>query len=164
MMISKKMQDELNKQVNAELYSYYLYLSMAAYFEHTNFDGFAKWMKMQAEEERGHAMKIYGYLNQVGAKVELEQIDKPKTDWKSPKEAFEDALEHEKKVTKMIDDLTNLAISEKDHPTNIFLHWFVEEQVEEVDTAQQIVDKFDFVGDNKTALYMLNKELGSRES
>jgi ferritin len=163
MMISKKMQDELNKQVNAELYASYLYLAMSAYFEDVNFGGFAKWMKAQSSEEYGHAMKIYDYLTRVGAKVELDSIQKPKLEWSSALEAFEDALEHEKKVTKMIDDLTNLAIEEKDHSTNIFLHWFVEEQVEEVDTAQNIVDTLNMIGDNKSALFMYDRQTGSRE-
>ena len=162
MMISKKMQDELNKQVNAELYSYYLYLAMSAHLEHQNYTGFAAWMHAQAEEEQMHAMKIYDYLHRVGAKVELEQIDKPKTEWSSPKEIFEDSLEHEKKVTKMINDLVNLAIDEKDHSTRSFLQWFVDEQVEEEDSVQTIIDKFEMIGDNKTSLYLLDKELGGR--
>lgn len=162
-MISQKMTEALNKQINAELYASYLYLSMAAYFDAQNFNGFAHWMKKQSQEEYGHAMKIYGYLNDVGAKVDLQTIEKPKSEWKDSLDAFSDALEHEKKVTKMINDLTDQAISEKDHSTNIFLHWFVEEQVEEVATAQQIVDKLKLVGDNKNGLFMLDRELGSRE-
>lgn len=162
MMISKKMQEELNKQVNAELYSYYMYLAMSAYLEYENYSGFSAWMHSQAEEEQMHAMKIYDYLHRVGAKVELEQIDKPKTEWSSPKEIFEDSLVHEKKVTKMINDLVNLAIDEKDHSTRSFLQWFVDEQVEEEDSVQTIIDKFEMIGDNKTSLYLLDKELGGR--
>lgn len=161
-MISKKMQDALNNQINAEFYSSYLYLAMAAHFEDTNMNGFANWMSMQSAEEYGHAMKIYNYLNEVGAKVELSAIDKPKSGWKEPVDAFKDALEHEKKVTKMINDLADLSVEEKDHATNIFLHWFVTEQVEEVASVEDIVNKFELIGDNKGALFMFDRELGQR--
>lgn len=162
-MISKKMQDALNKQINAEFYSSYLYLAMSAHFEDTNMNGFANWMSMQSAEEYGHAMKIYNYLNDVGAKVELHAIDQPKGSWNQPVDAFKDALEHEKKVTKMINDLTDLAVEEKDHATNIFLHWFVTEQVEEVASVEDIVTKFEMIGDNKGALFMFDRELGQRQ-
>lgn len=162
-MISKKMQDALNKQINAEFYSSYLYLAMSAHFEDTNMNGFANWMKMQSAEEYGHAMKIYSYLNEVGAKVELNAIDQPKGSWNQPVDAFKDALEHEKKVTKMINDLADLAVEEKDHATNIFLHWFVTEQVEEVASVENIVKKFEMIGDNKGALFMFDRELGQRQ-
>ncbi|MDZ7763871.1 MAG: ferritin [Melioribacteraceae bacterium] len=162
-MISKKMQDALNKQINAEFYSSYLYLAMAAHFEDTNMNGFANWMSMQSAEEYGHAMKIYNYLNNVGAKVELHAIDQPKSGWNEPVDAFKDALNHEKKVTKMINDLADLAVEEKDHATNIFLHWFVTEQVEEVASVEDIVTKFEMIGDNKGALFMFDRELGQRQ-
>ncbi|MCZ7601404.1 MAG: ferritin [Melioribacteraceae bacterium] len=162
-MISKKMQDALNKQLNAELFSSYLYLSMAAHFENTNMRGFAHWMSQQSTEEYTHAMKFYTYLNSVGAKVDLQAIDKPKGKWTSPKQAFEEALTHEKKITKMINDLADLALTEKDHSTNIFLHWFVTEQVEEVSSVEDIVNKFEMIGDNKNGLFLLDRELGSRQ-
>lgn len=156
------MQKALNDQINAELFSSYLYLSMAAHFEAENWNGFASWMKKQSAEEYGHGMKFFHYLNEVGGKVNLEAIEKPKTDWKSPLEAFEEAHKHEIYITNRINDLVNLAQSEKDHATNNFLKWFVDEQVEEVSSVDQIVNKFKLVGDNKVALYMLDKELGSR--
>jgi ferritin len=161
-MISEKMQKALNDQISAELFSSYLYLSMAAHFEAENWAGFASWMKKQSSEEYGHAMKFFHYLNEVNGKVTLEAIEKPKMEWKSPLEAFEEAHKHEIYITNRINDLVNLAQSEKDHATNNFLKWFVDEQVEEVSSVDQIVNKFKLVGDNKVALYMLDKELGSR--
>lgn len=163
MMISQKMTESLNNQLNAELYASYLYLSMAAYFESESLNGFANWMKKQSFEEYEHAMKIFKYLNDVGSKVTLQAIDQPKTEWSGSVEVFENALEHEKKVTKMINGLIDLAIEERDYATNIFLQWFVEEQVEEVSTANGIVDKIKLVGDNKSGLFMLDRELGSRQ-
>lgn len=162
-MISEKMRSALNKQINAEFYASYLYLAMSAHFEDTNMNGFAHWMSMQSQEEYGHAMKIFNYLNEVGAKVELDSIEKPVGEWKEPVDAFKAALEHEKKVTKMINDLADLAVEEKDHATNIFLHWFVTEQVEEVASVEEIVNKFELIGDNKGALFMFDRELGSRQ-
>lgn len=161
-MISEKMQKALNDQINAELFSSYLYLSMAAHFDADNWNGFGGWMKKQSAEEYEHAMKFFHYLNEVGGKVTLEAIEKPKTSWKSPLEAFEEAQKHEIYITNRINELVNLAQSEKDHATNNFLKWFVDEQVEEVSSVDQIVNKFKLVGDNKVALYMLDKELGSR--
>jgi len=162
-MISKKMQDALNNQLNAELFSSYLYLAMSAHFENTNMKGFANWMSKQSIEEYEHAMKFYAYINNVGAKVDLKTIEKPKSKWTSPKQAFEEALAHEKKITKMINNLADLALTEKDHATNIFLHWFVTEQVEEVASVEDIVNKFELIGDNKNGLFMLDRELGSRQ-
>lgn len=161
-MISEKMQKALNDQINAELFSSYLYLSMSAYFEAENWGGFAAWMKKQSAEEYEHAMKFFHYVTEVGKRVTLESLEKPKTEWKSPLEAFEEASKHEVYITNRINDLVNLAQSEKDHATNNFLQWFVDEQVEEVASVEQIVHKFKLIGDNKVALYMLDKELGSR--
>lgn len=162
-MISEKMQKALNAQVNAEMYSSYLYLAMSAYFESQNWSGLAAWMGKQSFEEYGHAMKIYKYIISVGGRVTLEAIEKPKSEWKSPLEVFEESHKHELFITDRINELVNLAITEKDHATNIFLHWFVTEQVEEVSAVDQIVNKFKMIGDNKSALYMLDKELGSRQ-
>ena len=162
-MVSKKMQDALNKQLNAELFSSYLYLSMAAYFQSESLNGFAAWMTLQSTEEYAHGMKFYDFINDVGAKVELDTIDKPKNKWTSSKQVFEEALDHEKKITKMINELADLAVTEKDHATNIFLNWFVTEQVEEVATVEDIVDQFELIGDNKNGLFMLDRELGSRQ-
>ncbi|MEW6195848.1 MAG: ferritin [Bacteroidota bacterium] len=161
-MISEKMQKALNDQINAELFSSYIYLSMSAYFESENWSGFAAWMKKQSEEEYGHAMKIYKYVCEVAGRVSLESIEKPKFEWKSAQEVFEEAYKHELYITDRINKIVDLANSEKDHATNIFMNWFVTEQVEEVATVLQIIHKFKLIGDNKGALYMLDRELGSR--
>ena len=137
-MLSSNMKKALNDQINAELYSAYLYLSMAAYFEDTNLPGMAGWMKAQAQEEVGHAMKFYGYVFDRDSKVELKAIDGPKTKWASPLAAFEDAYKHEQKVTGLIHKLVDLANKEKDHATRSFLNWFVDEQVEEDASTKMI--------------------------
>lgn len=162
-MLSDKMQKALNDQVNAELFSSYLYLSMSAYFEAENWFGMSSWMNKQAQEEYAHAMKIFHYIQEAGGRAVLEAIEKPKTEWKSPLEVFEESHKHEIYITNRINDLVNMAIAEKDHATNIFLNWFVTEQVEEVASVDQIVNKFKMIGDNKSALYMLDRELGSRQ-
>ena len=161
-MISVKMQKALNKHLNEELFSSYLYLSMAAYFETKNLKGFANWMRLQSHEEYSHAMKFYGYITQVGGNVTLMQINAPKTSWKNHVDVFKETLEHEKFITELINKLVDLAILEKDHATNNFLQWFVNEQVEEVATAEDIVNKLEMIGDNKNGLFMLDRELGSR--
>lgn len=161
-MISAKMQKALNKQLNEELFSSYLYLSMAAYFESKNLTGFAHWMKLQSQEEYTHGLKFYDFIHQVGGKVILSQISAPKTDWKNIKEVFAETLEHEKYITDLINKLVDLAILEKDHATNNFLQWFVNEQVEEIATAEDLVNKLEMIGDNKNGLFMLDRELGSR--
>ncbi|MDH7603551.1 MAG: ferritin [Melioribacter sp.] len=162
-MISNKMEKALNEQLNAELFSSYLYLSIAAHFEANNWRGFANWMKKQSEEEYEHAMKFFEFINEVGKKVTLDKIEKPKLEWNSPLEAFEEALKHEEYITKRINDLVNLAIEEKDHATNNFLQWFVKEQVEEVSTVQKIVETLKLIGDSTGNLFMLDYELGKRE-
>lgn len=161
-MISDKMQKALNAQINAEIFSSYLYLSMAAYLESQNWSGMAAWMKAQSGEEYGHAMKIYGYLNEVDGTVILDAIEKPKATWKSPLQVFEEAYQHELEITKKINDLVGLAIEEKDYATNLFLNWFVTEQVEEIATVTKIINKFNLIGDNKTSLFLLDRELGMR--
>ena len=129
MQLSAKMLKALNEQINAELGASYIYLSMSAYFESKNLGGFASWMYIQSREEETHAMKIFNYINEVGGRVELKALDKPKHDWKNPREVFETALAHEQKVTGMINKLVNLATSEKDHATNNMLQWFVNHQI-----------------------------------
>lgn len=161
-MISNKMEKLLNAQVNEEIYSSYLYLSMAAYFNANNFTGFAAWMEEQSKEEYAHAMKFYNYIHSVGGKVTLEAINKPQAEWGSSLEAFENAHKHELHITERINNLMNLALDEKDHATRSFLNWFVDEQVEEVAAVVDIVNKFKMIGDSKGNLYMLNKELGKR--
>jgi ferritin len=161
-MLSEKMEAALNKQVNAELYSAYLYLSMAAYFESEGLDGFAKWMEIQTMEEMSHAKKIYDYINERGGRVILETIENPKSNWSSALEAFEDAYKHEQYVSSLINNLVDIAIEEKDHATNNFLQWFVAEQVEEEASADEIVQKLKLVGNRGNAIFMMNRELGQR--
>ncbi len=161
-MIKSKIQDALNKQLNAELYSSYLYLSMAAYFESVSLKGFANWMRVQAQEELAHAMKFYDYVNERGGRVKLTSISAPSTQWDSPLAAFKQVYEHEQKVTKLINDLVTLAISEADHATNNFLQWFVAEQVEEESSADEIVQKLKLLGEDRSGLFMLDQELGQR--
>jgi len=161
-MISKNIQTALNKQLNAEYYSSYFYLSMSAYFEANDLQGFAKWFRMQADEEYAHAMKIFDYVYQVGGEVSLQKIDGPKTKWNSFLEVFKDTFVHEQKVTKSINAIVDLAQKEKDHATVNFLQWFVGEQVEEEATAQMNVKKMEMIGDSKSGLFMLDNELGSR--
>ncbi|AMK15204.1 ferritin [Methanobrevibacter olleyae] len=161
-MVNEKMEAALNAQLNAEVYSGYLYLSMAAYFEDIDLSGFANWMRVQATEELDHGMKFYDYIIRRGARVTLTTIDAPQTEWDSPLSAFEHVLEHEQMVTGLIDDLVNLAIEEKDHATNNFLQWFVEEQVEEEENAMDNLAKLKLAGDNKSILYKLNEELAGR--
>ena len=161
-MIKQKVETALNEQMKKEFYSSYLYLSMAARFESLNFKGFANWMRIQSQEEYGHAMKIFQHLNERAGKVVLQQIDTPPSKWDSPKKVFEDAYQHEQKVTQSISDLVELSRAEKDHPTEIFLQWFVKEQVEEEASAQEIVQKLQLIGDEGSALFFLDGELGKR--
>jgi ferritin len=162
-MLNAKIQDAFNQQINAELFSEYLYLSMAAYFESESLKGMANWMRIQAGEEHNHAMKFYHFILDRGGKVKLLQIDAPKTDWKSPLEIFEAAYAHELKISGLINHLANLAIEEKDHAAHQFLEWFVNEQVEEEAAAQMVVDQLKLVGDNGVAIYMIDQELGQRQ-
>ena len=161
-MITKKMQQALNEQINAELYSAYLYLSMEAYFKSENLPGFANWMRAQTQEELMHAMKIYDFLNERGGRVILKRIEEPPTQWDSPLAAFEAAYKHEQKVTGLINDLVNLAIEEKDHATNSFLQWFVNEQVEEESSADEVVQKLKRVEKAPGGMFMIDQELGQR--
>jgi ferritin len=161
-MISKKMQDALNGQVNAELYSAYLYLAMEAYFQSVNLAGFANWMRVQAQEEVSHGMKIYGFVIERSGRATLEAIAKPTAEWKSPLAVFEAAYKHEQKVTGLINDLVEMAAKEKDHATGVFLQWFVTEQVEEEKNASEIVSKLQVLKDSAGSMYMLDKELGKR--
>lgn len=161
-MLTQKMLDALNKQVNAELYSGYLYLSMNAYFESINLPGFAHWMRLQAAEELTHGMKMYDFINQRGGRAALAAVDAPQSDWQSPLAAFEDALKHEQKVTAMINALVDTAIAESDHASNIFLQWFVTEQIEEEQNADAVVQKLKLLGDSKNGLFMIDRELAGR--
>jgi ferritin len=161
-MIKEKMQDALNRQLNAEMYSSYLYLSMAAFFESTSLKGFANWMTVQAQEELMHAMKFYTYIIESGGRIKLATIEAPPTQWDSPLSVFEHVYKHEQKVTALIHDLVDLSIGEKDHATNNFLQWFVSEQVEEEASADGVLQKVKLAGDHSGSLFMIDNELGQR--
>jgi len=161
-MSSKKIQQALNDQINAELYSTYLYLSMQAYFESVNLSGFANWMKAQTQEELMHAVKLYDFVNERNGRVLLNAIDKPPTDWKSPLDVFEQVFKHEQKVTELINNLVNLAADEKDHATVSFLQWFVNEQVEEEASADAVRQQLKLMESAPGGLFMLDKELAQR--
>lgn len=154
---------EINKQINAELYSSYLYVAMAAYCESLSLSGAAGWFESQAYEEVTHAMKFYRFLNERGEKVLLDAIAKPeKLEWKSLLEVFQDALAHEKKVTALINNLVKMAREENDYATENFLQWYVAEQVEEEAHASGFVDKLKLVGDSPQGLFMIDSELAKR--
>jgi ferritin len=161
-MLNPTMEQALNKQLNAELYSAYLYLSMAAYFYSLNLNGFANWMTVQNQEETMHAMKFYNFINERGGRIKLEQIDTPPTEWPSPLNVFEETLKHEEKVTSLINNLVDLAIAERDHAANAFLQWFITEQVEEEASANDIIQNLKLAGNDPHALFMLDRELGTR--
>ena len=161
-MLTDRMQKELNGQLNAELYSSYLYLSMNAYFKSVNLDGFANWMYYQAQEELEHSMKFYEFVIQRGGKVQLAQIEAPPTEWDGPLAVFEATLAHEQKVTGLINDLVEIALEEHDHATNIFLQWFVSEQVEEEESVSGVLEQLKLMGDAKGGLFMIDRELAKR--
>ena len=161
-MIGKPVLDAMNEQINKELFSSYLYLSMAAYFEDKNLAGFAGWMRNQSNEEREHAMKFYDFILERGGRVMLKAIDAPKTDWKSSLELFEEVAEHEAKVTASINALYELALKEKDYPAQVMLQWFISEQVEEEKNAAEIVANLKLIEDRGTAVLMLDHRLSKR--
>lgn len=161
-MLSKKMQKALNVQINVEFYSAYSYLALSAWFASRNLQGFAHWMRIQYQEERVHAIKIYDYVHNRDGDVELLPIEAPPGSWKTPLEAFEQALENERHNSAKIDELLELAMAEHDHATQAFLHWFVNEQVEEEAITKQIVDKLMLVGESNTGLFIVDQELGQR--
>ena len=161
-MLNQKIQDALNEQINAELFSAYLYLSMAQHFEAEGLPGFANWFKIQFKEEQDHATIFMNYINQRGGRVVLKAIDAVPTSWASPMEAFKATLEHEQKVTSLINGLYALATEENDYATRDRLAWFVTEQVEEEDNCRVLIDKLRLIGDNGMGLYMLNTELAAR--
>ena len=161
-MITEKMEDAFNGQLNAEYYSSYLYLSMAAYFESIDLPGFANWMRIQTQEEMFHALKFYDNIIERGGRVTLRAIEAPSSEWKSPWDVFENTLEHEQKVTGLINDLVFLAREQRDNAAEIFLQWFVSEQVEEEDNVNKILGQLKLVKDSPQALFMLDKELAQR--
>jgi ferritin len=161
-MISAVMQKAINEQINKELYSFYLYLSMAAYFENRNLPGFANWMHIQADEEHGHGMRLFQHLVDRGGKVELQAIAGPETDWKTNLDVFKQAQEHEAVVTASINALYELALNEKDYPAQVMLQWFINEQVEEEKNAANIVQQLELIDAKGTAVLMLDHQLGKR--
>ncbi|MCP4541665.1 MAG: ferritin [Chloroflexi bacterium] len=161
-MLRQTVQDAMNTQIKNELDSAYLYLSMAAYCESINLPGFAHWMRMQDEEERIHAMKFYDFIHERGGRVILQALDQPEAEFESPLDVFEKTLAHEQKVTALINDLYALAIEEKDYASQIFLQWFITEQVEEEDNASQVIDTLKMIGDDQQGLLMLDRELAGR--
>ncbi len=161
-MIKQIVQDAINDQITRELYSSNLYLAMAAYYHSMNLNGFANWMRIQAQEEMDHALKFFDFLLDRGGDVVIGQINSVDSSWKSPLAAFEFALEHEIKVTGWINDLADLTIKERDHATHILLQWFITEQVEEESTTNEIVERMKLAGDSMSGLFLLDSELKQR--
>lgn len=161
-MISKPLEAAINAQINAELWSAYLYLSMSTYCQDAGFPGIANWFAIQFKEEQDHAMILLNYLQSRDGRVLLAPIDAVETEWASPLAAFEATLQHEQKVTSLINNLMALAVEEKDFALQTRLNWFVEEQVEEEENARDLIQKFRLVGDNGYGLYQLDQELAAR--
>lgn len=161
-MLSKKLEEALNAQVNAEFWSSYLYLSMSSDFAVKGLPGFANWMNVQFQEEKDHAIKFFNYIISRGGRPDLRPISEVQKEWKSPLEAFQNALEHEQVVTKLINNLYTLATEDQDYATQSTLKWFIDEQVEEEDNARAIIDKLKMIGDNGYGIYQLDKELALR--
>jgi len=162
-MLNAAIQDAMNKQVNAELYSAYLYLSMAADFEETGLRGMAHWMQVQAKEEASHALKFFKYIADRGGRVTLAAIAAPPTKWDSPQAIFEEVYKHECHVSGLINKLVELAEAEKDHASAVFLQWFINEQVEEEANASEILHQIKTMGDSKQGLFMLDHHLAQRK-
>ena len=161
-MLSEKMNEALNKQLNEELYSAYLYLSMSAWFDSIGLKGFANWMMVQYKEETEHAMKFYSYIQSRGGDVKLYAIKEPPSQWDSPLHAFKETLKHEQFITKCINELVDLAEELKDRPTLNFLQWFIDEQVEEEENDRDIIQRLELIGESKNGIFMLDRELAQR--
>ncbi len=161
-MIKQVMVDAINEQIRKEMYSSNLYLAMAAYYHSINMNGFANWMRIQAQEEQSHALKLFDYLLDRGGKVKLGQINATPTEWESPLAGFEAAYAHEQSITASINDLYDLALQEKDHASGTMLQWFINEQVEEEATVSEIVDRVKLAGESGAGLFFLDSELKSR--
>jgi ferritin len=161
-MIDKEIEEVINRQINEEMYSAYLYLSMSGYFESIGLRGFANWMYVQYKEEVDHAMKFYRYLIERGGRVKLYAIKEPPHQWDSPLHAFDETLKHERHITQCINELVDLAEKKKDRATFNLLQWYVDEQVEEEANDEEIIQKLKMIGDNPQALLMLDRELAAR--
>ena len=161
-MIGKKLNDAMNEQIKNELESYYIYLSMAAWLHSKALDGMGHWMRVQAHEEMLHAMKFFNHLIDRGGKVALKDLKQLKTQWKSPLELFQDAFEHEKFISKKINDLMSIARQEKEFASEPLLAWFTDEQIEEESNASKITEQLEMVGADTSGLLMLDRELAAR--
>ncbi|MBN2146307.1 MAG: ferritin [Anaerolineales bacterium] len=162
-MLSKTILAEMNEQIKHELYSAYLYLSMSSHFEEAGLPGFATWMRMQAAEEQEHAMKFYDHIHDRGGSVKLLVIDEPPAQFGTPTQVFEQVLEHEQKVTALINKIYASAVKESDFASQVFLNWFIEEQVEEEKNASDILGTLKLIGDKSNSIYQLDHQLGKRE-
>ncbi len=161
-MLSKTVEDTLNEQINREMYSAYLYLSMSAYASHEGFKGFASWFMVQYHEEMFHAMKLYEYMNLRGGSLSLKSLPQPPDTFASPLDMFQKTLEHEQYITKSINEFMDLAIADKDHATQIFLQWYVTEQVEEENNDREILAQLKMIGADAQGLMLLDKDLSAR--
>jgi ferritin len=161
-MLSKAVHEAISDQVKSEISSAYLYLGMSAFCESENLPGFARWLRLQWEEELGHAMKLFDYVHERGGMVALQAIEKPQSKWKSPLDVFEQVLAHEQKVTASINKVYEVAVREKDYPTQIELQWFIKEQVEEEKHASEIIELMKLAGTSGPSLVMLDRQLGAR--
>ena len=163
-MLTKTLEDAINNQINKELFSSYLYLAMSSHFAESNLGGFASWMRVQSTEEYGHAMKFLNYVLERNGHVDLETIEKPAAKFKAPLDVFKQVLEHEQKVTAMINKIFELAVREKDYPTQIMLQWFITEQLEEEKSAGDILEQLKMIGDSPVSIIMMDRQLGARAS
>ncbi len=163
-MLPKKIETAINKQINHELYSAYLYLSMSAYFQGLNFEGFAHWMRVQAGEEKAHAMKFFDHILERAGAVKLDTIKTPEATWKSPLDVCQAVLKHEQFISKSVNTLMDLSRAEKDHASGTLLQWFVDEQVEEEANAALLLERVKMVKDSPGGLFMLDRQLAQRQS
>ena len=160
--MNPRVEKALNEQIHAEFFSFYLYLSVSAYFTANHLDGFAHWMRIQAQEEFGHAMKLFDHLAERGGTVELMALDAPQREWASPSDAVEAVLKHERHISQRINQIVDLATAENDHATTVMMHWYVNEQVEEEATADRLFHQVKMVEDNPHGLLMIDRELAGR--
>jgi ferritin len=160
--MNERIQAAFNDQINEELFSSYIYLAMSAHFEGMNLEGFASWMRLQAQEELAHAMRLFDHINRRGGKVALKAVGEPPAEFGDPLEVFEKALAHEQHITGCIHKLYKIAVEEGDYPAQLELQWFVDEQVEEEENTGRVVDQLKMAGDHQVALLMLDRELGQR--
>lgn len=161
-MLSEKMEKAINDQIQAEFYSGYLYLSMSAWFDSVDLPGAANWMRVQYQEELSHGEKMFDYIMERDGRAQIQAIQKPPAEWEAPIDAFKAAYAHEQKVTGLIGNLVEVAREEKDYATEVFLQWFINEQVEEEANVKAIVQQFKLVNESKNGLFMIDRELGGR--